>query len=496
MIKDNQMRRLIKIMNKTNNVSLSASKTDMDEKTARKYLKLNKLPSELRKTHTWITRKDPFEEVWDEVCSLLSGNNGLSAKTIFEYLQKKYPEKYQDGQKRTLERKIRQWKALNGPSKEVFFEQEHKPGELAQSDFTYMNELGITINGEVFNHMIYHFILTYSNWETGTICYSESFESLSLGFQNAVWKLGGVPKYHQTDRLTACVQRPSSPDEFTARYAALLNYYKITGKKTQGASPNENGDIEQRHYRFKKAVEQELMLRGSKDFSSIDEYQTFLNSLFVQLNAGRINKFSEEQTVLRRLPDGRLESVHKISVKVTKGSTVRLNNNIYSVDSRLIGEEVVLHLYYEHIEVFYAQKKQESIPRLKGDKKHHIQYRHIINWLIRKPHAFANYKYKDDLFPSSNFRIYYDYLKKKHTEHKADKEYLRILQLAALRGETDVENALDCLFKLQADFNYEDVEYVINNRQKELWELKTDIKVEEVNLIAYDDLLNRQEASV
>jgi hypothetical protein len=496
MIKDNQMRRLIKIMNKTDNISLSASKTDMDEKTARKYLKLNKLPSDLKKEHSWITRKDPFEENWNEVCELLTRNNGLNAKTLFEYLQKKYPEKYQDGQKRTLERKIKHWKALNGTSKEVYFEQVHKPGELAQSDFTHMNDLGITINCEIFIHMIYHFVLTYSNWETGTICYSESFESISLGFQNALWNLGGVPKYHQTDSLTACVQRPNNPDEFTARYTALMNYYKIGGKKTQPASPNENGDIEQRHYRFKKTVEQQLMLRGSKDFSSIEEYQAFLNSLFTQLNAGRINKFSEEQNVLRRLPDGRLESLHKISAKVTKGSTVRLHNNIYSVDSRLIGENVVLHLYYEHIEVFYGQKRVESFPRLKGEKKHNIQYRHIIDWLIRKPHAFANYKFKDDLFPASNFRIYYDYLKKKHNEHKADKEYLRILHLAAMRGETDVENALDCLFKLQNDFSYEDVEYAINNWQKELWELKTDVRVQEVNLESYDDLLNKEEVLV
>jgi hypothetical protein len=496
MIKNNQMRRLIKIMNKTNNISLSASKTDMDEKTARKYLKLNKLPGELKKEHTWITRKDPFKDVWNEVCDLLSVNAGLNAKTIFEYLQKKYPAKYPDGQKRTLERKIRRWKALNGSSKEVYFDQIHRPGELSQSDFTHMNDLGITIKGEAFNHMIYHYVLTYSNWETGTVCYTECFESLSFGFQNAIWKSGGVTKCHQTDKLTACVNKPNNPEEFTSRYTALMNYYKITAKKTQPASPNENGDIEQRHYRFKKTVEQQLMLRGSKDFSGIEEYQAFLNDIFTQLNAGRMDKYNEELKLLRRLPDGRLESVHKISVKVTRGSTIRLHNNIYSVDSRLIGEHVILHLYPEHIEVFYAQKKLESIPRLKGDKKHHIQYRHIIDWLIRKPHAFANYKFKSDLFPSSNFRIYYDYLKKRHNEHKADKEYLKILFLAAKQGETDVGNALDCLFKMQNDFSYEDVKYIIDNLQKELLELKTDIKVETVNLTTYDALLSKEEVVV
>ncbi len=493
MIKDYQVRRLIRIMNITNNLSLSAAKTGMDEKSARKYLKLNRLPSEVKKEHDWSTRKDPFEAISDEINELLNSNHGLEAKTMFIYFQKKYPGRFQDGQLRSLQRKIKQWRALKGPAKEVYFEQIHKPGELSQSDFTYMNELGITINKEPFHHMIYHFILTYSNWETGTICYSESFEYLSFGLQNALWRLGGVPKYHQTDRMSACVQKPNVPEEFTTRYQALLNHYSITGKKIQASSPNENGDIEQRHYRFKKAVEQQLMLRGSKDFESIEEYELFLESLFNQLNAGRIKRFSEEQKVLRRLPAKRLESYSRINVKVTKGSTIRIHNNVYSVESRLIGEDVEVDIYFEHIEVKYGRKLIEKIPKLNGDKKHFIQYRHIIDWLIRKPHAFENYKYKNDLFPSSIFRLYYDYLKKKHTQEKANKEYLKVLYFASKTGESDVENALSCLFKLESDFSYDEIQFVVENWRKELLGLKTDIKVDRVDLNQYDELLRYKE---
>ena len=163
----------------------------------------------------------------------LAINPGLEAKTLFDYLQRKYPGEFSDGQLRTLQRRVKTWRALERPPKEVFFPQEYSPGKLSQSDFTYMNKLGIRIEGRRFNHLMYHFVLPYSNWETGTVCYSESFESLSEGFQNALWELGGVPREHQTDRLSAAVSKTRSPEEFTRRYSALLRHYGIKGRKIQ-----------------------------------------------------------------------------------------------------------------------------------------------------------------------------------------------------------------------------------------------------------------------
>lgn len=219
--------------------------------------KVAKLPSEVSPDRYWKTREDPFESVWLEVLDLLENNPGLESKTIFEWLQRCYPDDFQDGQLRTLQRKIKYWRATEGPSKEVMFPQKHIPGELCQSDYTHMDSLGITINNVPFKHMFFHFILTYSNWEAGYICYSESFESLSEGLQQALWELGGIPAKHQTDRLSAAVNNPSKQHQFTERYQSLLNHYGLKGSMIQPGKPNENGDVEQSHYRFKSGINAE-----------------------------------------------------------------------------------------------------------------------------------------------------------------------------------------------------------------------------------------------
>ena len=272
----------------------------MDEKTARKYRRLGELPSEVKSPHTWQTRQDSFADVWEEVRTKLQANAGLQAKTLFQDLQRRNPGRFADGQLRTLQRRVKAWRALEGPAKEVFFAQRHEPGKLCQSDFTHMASLGVTIQGRPFDHLLYHFVLTYSNWQCATLCFSESFESLSEGLQNALWKLGGVPKAHRTDRLTTAVQKTDHPEEFTRRYAALLDHYGLAGRKTQAAHPNEIGDVEQRHWRFKTALDQALMLRGSRDFASVAQYVQFVSELQDQLNRGRKERLAEEMEVLRR----------------------------------------------------------------------------------------------------------------------------------------------------------------------------------------------------
>ena len=491
MVTDNQVRRLKLIMQRKKNITIASDKAGMDVKTARKYIRLNRLPSEVKVDHTWRTREDPFKDVWDESRSMLEVNPKLEAKTLFEYLQRKYRGKFSDGQLRTLQRKVKRWRALEGPSKEVFFPQIHHPGMLSQSDFTDMNKLGITIAGRRFDHLVYHFVLTYSNWETGTICFSESFESLSEGLQNALWELGGVPQFHQTDRLSAGVQKTSSPEEFTQRYSALVRYYSLKPKKTQAASPNENGDVEQRHYRFKKAVEQSLLLRGSTDFTCRQEYEEFLKNLFMQLNAGRSERFFEELKVLRRLPKNRLDSCKRLSVRVGSSSTIRVNHNVYSVNSSLIGEHVHVRLYAEHLEVWYAQKCIEKIPRLRGESKHFIQYRHIIDRLVRKPGAFENYRYRKDLFPTHRFRMAYDMLKKS-SPNRAAKEYLKILYLAARENESLVDAAINELIENDRSIDFKDIEKFVTSNRK-ITSIK-DVSVDKVDIRAYDVLLDARAA--
>ncbi len=490
MVTDRQVRLLMKLLQEEKTLMVAAAKSGMDEKTARKYRKLRKTPSEVKCEHNWRTREDPFLEVWDEISSKLHLNSGLEAKTIFKYLQRRYPGQFLDGQLRTLQRRVKIWRSIEGPAREVFFDQVYKPGMLCQSDFTSMNKLDITIAGHPFDHLVYHFVLPYSNWETGTTCFSESFESLSEGVQNALWELGGVPESHRTDRLTAAVHKAGHPEEFTRRYTGLMKHYGLQGQKIQSASPNENGDVEQSHYRFKKAVDQVLMLRGSRDFADRSEYASFLMRLFKQLNSGRRVRFEEELKVLRRLPERRLEACKRLDVRVTRGSTIRVSHNVYSVDSRMIGESVNVRLYVEHLEVWYAQRKVETIPRQRGEGKHYIQYRHIIDWLVRKPGAFENYRYRDDLFPTSRFRMAYDVFKKRHSQQKASREYLSILHLAARENERCVDDALRMLIGENAVITADAVEEKALSGNKP--EPVTDVNIADVDLGEYDALLSER----
>jgi transposase len=492
MVTDAQVRRLMRLLKTEKTLAAAAAKAGMDEKTARKYRRLGRLPSEVKQPHRWRTRPDPFAEVWGDVREKLETNPGLEAKTLFEDLQRRYPGRFADGQLRTFQRRVKAWRAQEGPAKEVFFPQVHRPGELCQSDFTCMNELGVTIQGQPFHHRLYHFVLPYSNWETGRICFSESFESLSEGLQNALWELGGVPKAHRTDRLSTAVQKTEHPEEFTRRYRGLLDHYGLEGRTIQAARPNENGDVEQGHHRLKRALDQALMLRGSRDFRSREEYAQFVRKIFGQLNAGRQDRLAEELAVLRRLPTRRLDACKRLEVTVSRSSTIRVNHNVYSVHSRLIGEKVRVRLFAERLEVWHGQKRVETIPRLRGENRSRINYRHVIDWLVRKPGAFENYRYRDDLFPTSRFRIAYDALNQARPA-KGHKDYLQILHLAARENETAVDDALRHLIDEGQPITVEAVKAIVQSGQA--LPPPTDVKVAPADLAAYDTLLDGGEVA-
>lgn len=487
MVTDQQVRRLFKLIQSEKNFGIAAMKAGMDEKTARKYHENGKLPSELKLEHTWRTRKDPFEGVWNGIKGMLTTNPGLEAKTLFEDLQRRIPGQFADGQLRTLQRKIKRWRATEGPPKEIFFAQIHKPGELCQSDFTHMTKLGITIDGAPFDHLIYHFVLTYSNWETGTVCFSESFESISQGLQNALWELGGVPHQHRTDCLTTAVNKTTHPEVFTHRYQDLVDHYGLTPCKTNPSSPNENGDVEQRNYRFKKAVDQALMLRGNRDFSSREEYDLFLGKLFAQLNSGRKKRFEEDLEFLHRLPQRRIDVCKKLDLKVGPSSTIRVNHNVYSVDSRLIGERIQVRLYMECLEIWYGQKKVDTLPRLRGEGNYKINYRHVIDSLVKKPGAFENFRYRDAMFPTSRFRIAYDNLKKRYAFKSAAKRYLNILFLAAKGSEVAVDSALMVLINENQEITQEAIENLLESNTSVC--RPDDVHIQAIDLSCYDQLL-------
>jgi len=469
-------------------IGVAAACAGMCENTARRYKKLGQLPSAVRPAHTWRTRQDPLEAVWPEVERMLQEHPGLQGTTIFDELQRRYPGQLEAGQLRTLQRRMKHWAATEGPGQAVMFPQRHYPGEVAASDFCHLSTLNVTIGRQPFPHLLYHFVLTYSNWETGRVCFSESFESLCEGLQAALATLGGVPERHRTDCLSAAVYRLGSEQGFTPAYNGLLAHYGIKGEHIQSGQANENGDIEQRHHRFRTAMDQALMLRGSRDFETRAEYGSFIEFQFARLNGTRQARFAEEVAVLRDLPPVALTASTEIEVRVGPSSTIRVKSNVYSVPSRLIGERVRVRLRSEEVEVWFAQRIQLRIPRLRGRGRHCINYRHVIDSLVRKPGAFDHYRWRNDLFPSSSFRMAFDALSASSTtQRRADKEYLAILQLAAKGSEQAVRDALRLLLLTEERLSARSVQAFMDSGT--VTPNRTEVTVKPVSVAVYDELL-------
>jgi len=342
MVTDEQVKRLLKLEKTEKTLATAAAKAGMSEKTARKYLKAGKLPKQMRPERTHRTREDPFETVWpDEIKKMLEKDPGLSATTIFDYLLEKNPGKFQEGQLRTLQRKIKDWRAVEGPAKEVFFPQDHRPGVQCQSDFTCMNSLGVQIADQPYDHIFYHFVLSCSKWEWGKVCFSETLEALREGLQDALWRLGGVPGEHRTDNLGAAIKNFEGRKEFNASYQGLVDHYRMKPSRNYPGNSHENGCVEQSHYRLKLAVEQNLILRGSRNFETREAYQEFLEEIMVKRNKTRSDRFAEEVKTLQALPDRRLEDYTELAgVRVSTFSTISVRKNVYSVSSQLIGSKV------------------------------------------------------------------------------------------------------------------------------------------------------------
>ncbi len=380
----------------------------------------------------WQTCTNPFEEDWAWIVEQLERDPAIQSTTLFALACERHPERYRPTQDRTLRRHIARWKALHGSGKEVPFEQIHTPGERAQSDFSHMEDLGVTIAGELFPHMIYHLVLTYSNVEAASVCFSETFEALAEGIEKALWQIGGVPQQHRTDHLSAAVKqlRTSDQEEWTARYQALMAHYSMQPIWNNTAIAQENGDGEQSHRQLKRAMDQALRVRGSREFASRAAYEHFLQNLLHKRNQTRGARFEAEKAALRPLPASALAPCKELHVVVSRFSTVTIATNVYSVPSRLIGATVLVRMRAEQIEGYVGTSKVFVFPRQRGKQQPRIEYQHVIHSLVRKPGAFAAYRYREDLYPTTTFRLVYDRLVAAGVE-RVDREYVGILHLAA-----------------------------------------------------------------
>jgi hypothetical protein len=458
----------------------------MDRKTAGKYIAAQKLPSDLCVDRDWRTRADPFEADWAGVRQMLEDAPELEAKIVLEHLIAKHPDRYQEGHLRTLQRRFKQWRALEGPPKRVFFSQVHVPGEAMQTDFTWGTELGVTIGGELFAHMICHSVLPYSNWQWASVCQSESMTSIRRGVQAAVFQLAYVPRFHQTDNSTAATHDLRTGKRgFNEDYERMVAHFGMEPRTIAVGDKEQNGDIESANGVLKRRVRQRLLLRGSKDFDSVAEYEAWLREIAALANRGRQGKLTDELAAMRPLSVSRLPEYTEIKPQVSSWSTIKIHSNAYSVPSQLIGEQVRVRVFDTMIEVYLGGELQLSVERLVGKQRHRINYRHVIDSLIRKAGAFERYRYREDLFPTLAFRRAYDALAAALPPRKADIEYLRCLHLAAKTMELDVEHAIVLLMDEGAVPTADRVKALVAPITPTI----PDVTIPVINLNSYDELL-------
>lgn len=448
MKRDQEVLHMLKERAKGRTQEQAAARAGMSVRTARTYEHLGQLPSQRKQPRTYRTRPNPFAAVWPWVVAHLERDPALQGATLFALLTQEHAGQFQAGQMRTFQAHVAQWRAQHGPEREVYFPQVPEPGLAAQSDFTHMTDLGITLGGLPFPHLLYHLVFVYSNVEAVQVCVAETFEALAEGLEAGLWQLGGVPRQHRTDHLSAAIKPLDGPGRAEARdrYAALLRHYGLDPTTNNVGVAHENGDVEQAHFRFKQAVDQALRVRGSREFADRASYGRFLQNLTKQRNLTRQARWAQERAVLRPLPAAPLALCREVRVPVSRFSTIQVLRNTYSVPSRLIGTTVLVRVRAEVLEVYRGTTPLLAIPRLLGQGQHRVDYRHVIWSLVRKPGAFAQYRYRDDLFPTLAFRRAYDALVGASTE-RADRHYVRLLHLAASTSEADVATALHLLLE-------------------------------------------------
>lgn len=430
--------------------------------TVGKYERLGQLPSELRTPRTYRTRSDPFAADWPELAAMLERAPELEARTLFDWLGEQRPGVYQEGQLRTLQRRVALWR-IEHTSPLLTLEQVHRPGEVLQTDGTSLDHLGVTVAGAPFPHLLIHSVLPYSNWEWGRVAQSESLVALRLALGSALVRLGHVPRVHQTDRTSAATHRLVGVTDrgravaergYNPEYLALLAHYGLEPRMTHRASPNENGDVEAGNGATQRAIRQHLLLRGSRDFPSVAAYEAFLAGIFERRNAGRRTRLAEELAAMRPLAVDPVPAAREVRARVSTGGTMRVLGHPYAVPAGLVGKIVMAWVGEWEIGVWFGGRCWATLPRQTGKGAHHVDYRYVVDTLLRKPGGFRDYRYRDDMFPSAVFRRAWEALDARLPPRRADLAYLRVLKLAATTLEVDVAAALQAL--LAADGPWDD----------------------------------------
>jgi hypothetical protein len=442
MVTDAQVRLMRRTRMDGKTQAAAAAASSMSLRTAREW-DTGPVPTATKQPRDWRTRPDPFAAIWlTDVEPLLRRDvkGVLEAKLVLELLRTRYPGRFQAGQARTLQRRFRDWRARHGVEPEVFFEQVAVPGREGAIDFTHATDLGVLIGGEPFPHLLFEFVLSYSHWTWVSVAFGETFEALVAGVQGALWALGGVPAILRSDNLSAATHelKASSGRDLTPRFRAVLEHYQMRSSRITPGRAHENGVAEQAHRRLKALVAQALLVRGHGAFEDVAAYEAFVTEVVAYWRNGPAEvRLAEERLALRPLPSAAIPSYTTYYPVVRRWSTIRVAHRTYSVPAQLMGHTVEARVHPNQVELRYRDQIVQTMPRLRKEEEHRIDYRHVIGWLVRKPGAFARYRYREDLYPSVTFRRTYDALGRTHGE-RADVEYLRILHLAATAGEARV----------------------------------------------------------
>jgi hypothetical protein len=437
-------------LRQTETASVAAAKAGFSAATAYRIEQDPRLPSQ-KKAPRGRRRQDPLAAVWEsEIVPLLKGVPGLRPVAIFDEIRRRHPA-IGASIRRTLERRIRGWRALNGPDRDVIFRQEHPPGRLGLSDFTAMGDLGVSIAGVPLDHRLYHFRLAFSGWEHGHVVLGgESFVALAEGLQNALWALGRAPLQHRSDSLSAAFRNldDDTRQDQTRRYEALCAHYRMEPTRNNRGVAHENGSIESPHGHLKQAIEDALLLRGSRDFDTLDAYRRFIEEIVGRRNTRNAKRLDLERSALQALPAGRTTDYEETIVTVTSTSGFTLRKVFYSVPSRLIGHRLRVRLYDDRLECFLGATPLMTLrrgrPHPSGKHGHVVDYRHVIHALRRKPMALLNLVYREQLFPRSAYRRAFEALLANDGEKPACCTMVGLLALAHERAcEAELATALD-----------------------------------------------------
>ena len=391
----------------------------------------------------WRTSADPLAGVWErELEPMLRREPKLQPMTLYEYLQEQYPGQYPQVL-RTVQRRVKAWKALHGPAPEVMFELRHEPGVMGLSDFTELKGVTITIGGMPFEHLLYHYRLAYSGWEYAQIIQGgESFVALSEGLQNALFASGGAPKQHRTDSLSAAYRNlgGKDPKPLTRLYTELCHHYRLEPTRNNTGIAHENGAIESPHGHLKNRLTQALLLRGSHDFATVADYQAFIDTVVAKLNQRRQQKFKEEQAYLQPLPRYRVADYEVLTARVSSRSTIDVRCILYTVPSRLIGRQLELHLYHDRIIGYVDRQRVVELPRIRSTVKGRrraraINYRHVIEGLRRKPRAFLYCTWQADLLPNTQYQTLWQTMQQQFERDSAAVVMVEALYIAATQNK-------------------------------------------------------------